>query len=92
MEITFDPVKRQTALRERGLDFADAAEVFSGRHTVMRADRDAYPEPRFISAGWLANRMVVLVWTPTASGRRIISMRHRHAKEERRWREILGGS
>jgi uncharacterized DUF497 family protein len=30
MKITFDPEKRDRTLEERGLDFADAAEVFGG--------------------------------------------------------------
>jgi uncharacterized DUF497 family protein len=29
MKITFDPTKRQWTLRERGLDFMEAAEVFA---------------------------------------------------------------
>jgi uncharacterized DUF497 family protein len=91
MEITFDASKRRTALRERGLDFADAAQVFAGRHAVLESAQTGRAEPRFVSAGWLAGRMVVLVWTPTPNGRRIISMRHCHAKEERRWRKALGG-
>jgi uncharacterized DUF497 family protein len=91
MEITFDPSKRQMALEERGLDFAAAAQVFAGRHTVLESAQGGHPERRFVSAGWLGGRMEVLVWTPTQNGRRIISMRHRHAKEERRWREALGG-
>ena len=89
MEITFDRVKRETTLRDRGLDFADAAKVFAGLHTVRQDTRFDYPEPRLVSAGWLEGRMVVPVWTETASGRRIISMRHCHAKEEKRWRTIL---
>ena len=32
MRITFDRVKRQQALRERGLDFRQAKEVFAGPH------------------------------------------------------------
>ena len=30
MRITWDPAKRERTLRERGLDFADAAEVLAG--------------------------------------------------------------
>ena len=29
MEITFDPAKRDLTLKNRGLDFADAAKVFA---------------------------------------------------------------
>ncbi len=31
MKITFDPAKRASTLRDRSLDFADAAEVFAGK-------------------------------------------------------------
>jgi uncharacterized protein len=30
MAITFDPAKRDRTLAERGLDFADAEQVFAG--------------------------------------------------------------
>jgi uncharacterized DUF497 family protein len=30
VRITYDPAKREKTLRERGLDFADAAEVLAG--------------------------------------------------------------
>lgn len=90
MDITFDPAKRQKTLTERGLDFADAKEVFAGRHTVQPDDRFVYGEERFITAGFLDGRMVVLVWTPRGNARHVISMRHCHEKEKRRWRKHLG--
>ena len=37
MKISYDPVKRAKTLKERGLDFADAAEVFAGEFTVACA-------------------------------------------------------
>ena len=73
----------------RGLDFADAAAVFAGTHTVVADDRRDYGEPRYITAGILRGRLVVLVWTPRGRARRIISMRHAHAKEEAYWRQAL---
>lgn len=90
MKISFDPTKRERTLKERGLDFADAAEVFAGIHTVEPDDRHDYGEARFISAGLLHARVVVLVWTPRDGERRIISMRHAHERETRRWRHYLG--
>ena len=89
MRITFDPAKRQRTLEERGLDFADAALVFDGVHTVDPDDRRDYGEPRFISAGELRGRLVVIVWTPRGNARRIVSMRSCHAQEAERWRAIL---
>jgi uncharacterized DUF497 family protein len=86
MAVTFDPVKRAIALRDRGLDFAIAAEVFVDPHVTLEDDRFDYGETRWITAGLLRNRMVVLVWTSRGDDRHIISMRHCHAKEEARWR------
>lgn len=90
MRITYDAAKRAATLAERGLDFADAAQVFAGVHATLDDDRIDYGEPRYITAGYLDGRLVVLVWTPRGSARRIISMRHAHGKEERRWIKHLG--
>lgn len=90
MKITYDPTKRDVTLAERGLDFEDAAGVFAGRTMTLPDDRKDYGEERFITAGWLQDRFVVVVWTPRDDGRRIISMRHGHADEEAWYREQLG--
>lgn len=90
MRITFDPAKRTRTPAERGLDLADAARVFAGPHTVAPDDRHDHDEPRFLSAGYLDGRIVVLVWTPREGTRRIISMRHAHDREAARWRRALG--
>jgi uncharacterized DUF497 family protein len=92
MRITFDPKKRERTLRERGLDFeADAAVVFSAKHTQELDARFDYGEKRFLSAGYLEGRMVVIVWTPREDTRHVISMRYCHADEEAYWRKYLGG-
>jgi uncharacterized DUF497 family protein len=85
VEITFDPIKRAKTLQERGLDFAEAAEVFSGLTATKADDRRDYGETRLITAGFLRARFVVLVWTPRGDARHIISMRHGHEREERNW-------
>jgi uncharacterized DUF497 family protein len=90
MEITFDPAKRDRTLRERGLDFARPDEVFNGIEVTAPDERFVYPEPRFRTAGLMDGRLVVIIWTPTVQGRRIISMRHCHDKEERFWRDRMG--
>lgn len=84
MDIGFDPEKRAWTLAERGLDFADAAQVFDGATLTQEDDRFVYPEPRFQTYGWLGKRLVLVVWTPTDAGIRVISMRKCHDKESRR--------
>jgi uncharacterized protein (DUF4415 family) len=76
MKISFDPTKRALTRRHRGLDFARAGEVFAGRTATIVDDRFDYGETRFISAGHLDGRLVVMVWTQRGEARHIISMRH----------------
>jgi uncharacterized DUF497 family protein len=92
MEITFDPRKRDLTLRHRGLDLARADEVFAERTATINDERFDYGETRFITAGHLDGRVVVMVWTQRGEARHIISMRHCHAKEEEIWRRRLDRS
>jgi uncharacterized protein len=79
--ITFDRTKREKTLTERGLDFRRAKEVFQGVHLTRPDDRRDYSEQRFVSAGRLEERIVVIVWTPRGRARRIISMRKANKRE-----------
>lgn len=90
MKITYDPVKRAKTLKDRGLDFEDASLVFAGATLTFRDDRAEYGEDRFVTAGELAGRMVILVWTPAKDARRVISMRKANEREQTRYRERLG--
>jgi len=91
VKVTYDPAKRAATLAERGLDFADAGAVFEGRHATGRDDRRDYGEERRITAGFLAGRLVVVVWTERDGTRRIISMRYAHEREAERWRRHIAG-
>jgi uncharacterized DUF497 family protein len=90
VEISFDPAKRDKTLKERGLDFADAAQVFAGPMLTLVDDRFDYPEPRHQTYGLLDDRLIMLVWTETSNGRRIISMRKANEREQTRFRQRLG--
>ena len=61
--------------------------MFGGDELTRRDIRFDYGEPRFVTAGYLAGPHCGLVWTPRGSAIHIISMRHAHAKEERKWTE-----
>jgi hypothetical protein len=87
---SWDEAKRLITLDERGLDFADAELVFAGRTATLPDERHDDREPRFVTAGWLRGRFVVVVWTPRDDGRRIISMRYGHVDEEQYYREQMG--
>jgi uncharacterized DUF497 family protein len=42
VKITFDPEKRRTTLRDRGLDFSDASIVFAGLTITVEDGRRDY--------------------------------------------------
>jgi len=86
MEITFDPTKREVILKERGIDVLDAAKVFAGATATWIDDRFDYGETRYLTAGLLADRMVLIAWTRRDNSRRVISMRYCHAKEVRKFK------
>jgi uncharacterized DUF497 family protein len=86
MTATWDEPKRRRTLAERGLDFADAEKVFAGNHFTRLDDRRVYGEPRYVTAGYLDGRFVVITWTPRDGRQRIISMRYGHGQEEERYR------
>jgi uncharacterized DUF497 family protein len=90
MRISFDPAKRAETFRKRRIDFLDAERVFGGLTYTIPDQRFPYPEERFITVGLLSGRMVIVVWTPTGDGRRIISMRKANAREQARYSHRLG--
>ena len=84
MRITFDPVKRSQTLIERGLDFADAAYVFTGVTLEFEDTRKDYGETRMICYGLLDGRMVVVGYTPRGADRHIFSIRKANEREQAR--------
>ena len=89
MAITFDPLKRERALAERGLDFAEAEMVFEGVTLEMEDTRKDYGEQRIICFGLLAGRMVVIGYTPRGTDRHVFSMRKANEREKARIAPLL---
>jgi uncharacterized DUF497 family protein len=91
MKITFDPRKRQLTLAERDLDMAQAGAVFAGPTLTHADDRADYGEARFITIGYLDERMVIVVWTRRGDAYRIISMRKANDREQKIYQARLLG-
>ena len=89
MKITFDPAKRASTLKDRSLDFSDAAEVFAGKALNVPDQRRDYGEPRIITVGLLRGRMVIVVWTPRDNARHVFSMRKANDREKARFGKRL---
>ncbi len=89
MRVTYDPVKREKALAERGLDYEDAALVFEGVTVEVEDTRKDYGEVRIICYGTLAGRMVVIGYTPRGADRHVFSMRKANEREQARIAPLL---
>lgn len=89
MKIEYDPAKRNTTLETRGLDMAQAGEVWNGPHLSFEDNRQDYGEPRFITFGLLSDRLVFVAWTQRGNTCRVISMRKANEREKKRYGPLL---
>lgn len=89
MAISYDPAKRDETLKERGLDFADAALVFAGLTLTLPDLRQDYGEDRFQTYGLLDGRLVMVVWTERGEDRHIMSMRKCNEREQAKFNARL---
>ena len=83
MKYTWDEKKRKKTLKERGLDFAVAEEVFGGPTLTFEDNRFDYGEKRFVTVGLLGGHVLVIVHAEAEEEIRIISMRRgtKHEQE-----------
>ena len=90
MRFEWDEAKNQSNRRKHGLSFADAPLVFAGRPLTFEDRRRPYGEPRYLTVGTLAGRVVIMSHTLRGDAIRIISMRKANARERARYQERLG--
>ncbi len=90
MRITYDLVKREKTLAERGLDFDDALSVFAGVTVEVVDDRLDYGEVRIICYGLFSGRVVVVGYTPRGEDRHVFSMRKANSREQAHLSSYLG--
>lgn len=89
MAITSNPAKRDRTLAERGLAFEDAEFVFAGSGFTFEDIRSDYGEHRFVTVGFLADRMVIVIWTPRGRDRHVFSMRKANVREQKRYAPLI---
>ena len=75
MRLSWSEDKRQSNLRDHGLDFVDAPRVFDGVTYTFEDDRFDYGEQRFVTLGLLDGIVVSIVHTESARVIRVISFR-----------------
>ncbi len=91
MRLIWDEEKRQATLRDRNIDFAWAAKVFSGAHSTFADTRNDYGELRYITVGFVDGRMHMLAWTRRDDAIRVISMRKANDRETARFQKLFDG-
>jgi uncharacterized DUF497 family protein len=89
MRITFDPAKRDKTLIERGLDFAEAAEVFDGPVYEIEDTHKPYGEKRILCFGLYKGRLVVVGYVQRGTARHVFTMRKANEKEQTKFRKRL---
>ena len=87
MKIEFDPNKSGKNAIERELPFERVVEFVWETATIIPDNRHTYPEPRFITTGYLGSRVHVVCYTPIPGGIRVISFRKANNREIKRYVE-----
>jgi hypothetical protein len=82
MRFSWHEPKRQATLHKRGLDFAQAEQVFRGPTFTFEDDRKDYGEQRWVTLGLLREKVVVMVHTESEDEIHIISMREADKDEQ----------
>ena len=90
MKLSWDEAKRQKTLADRGLDFADAKQIFDNEHLDALDTRFNYGETRILTLGFIRSRLCALVWTPRAETRRVISLRKANEDERKDFEDRMG--
>lgn len=80
----WDDEKSTRCYEERGFDFDDAAQLFDGDFIEWEDRRRDWGEPRVVSVGEVAGRILAVVWTLRQNLRRIISARPASKSERER--------
>jgi uncharacterized protein len=71
----WDEAKRQSNLKDHGLDFAGCEAVFDGPVVAWDDDRLAYGELRINLLGWLQSTLVHMTYTERDEDFQVISLR-----------------
>ena len=84
-EFEWDEAKEAVNRRKHGIGFDLAMRIFLDPDRITRADaRGDYGEERFVTVGFIENRLFVVVHTMRGRAIRLISARKANARERRR--------
>lgn len=83
--IIFDPAKDAANKTKHGVSLSLLGAVLDGATVTFPDDRRDYGEPRFITFGYVEERLHVAAWTPRGDTFRAISVRKANAREQDRY-------
>lgn len=83
MKLEWDERKRRSNLVKHGIDFADLEPLFGGLTITINDERFDYPEPRYLTVGFLKERLLLVVHTEAERVIRIISARKATSHEKK---------
>jgi uncharacterized protein len=89
MDFEWDEAKRLSNIKERGVDFRDAALIFDGAVIAKEDTRENYGEQRFRALGRVDDEFYVVAYTRRGSVLRIISAWKVDEDGRKRYEEIL---
>jgi Uncharacterized protein conserved in bacteria len=90
MKFEWDEDKNETNIRDRGIDFADAREMFENPMLIKADDRKDYGETRYIDLSHIQGRLMVVVFTEREPDIiRIISLRKVNKREQARFEKAI---
>lgn len=81
-KLTWHEPKRQASIAERGLDFADANQIFANVTFEYEDTRENYGEKRMVCFGYLFGRLTAVGYVQRDDGRHIFSMRKANEREQ----------
>ncbi len=87
MLITYDPVKNQRNIAERGLSFEQAVDLDFATAKIWQDTRKPYIEVRLIALAYLACRLHILCFVKTSDGIRVISFRKANEREQKHYEQ-----
>ena len=88
VDIVFDPRKSAENELRRDLPFSRVSEFEWATALVVADIRYDYPELRYLAHGLISKRLHTVVFTPVATGVRVISFRKSNRREVRNYAKV----
>lgn len=87
MPISYNALKNETNIRERGLSFEAVRDLDLTKALIIEDIRKVYEERRFQVLGLIEGRLHMLVFTPRGGKMHVISLRKANPREIKRYEQ-----